>query len=298
MTTQAQTCRDPDNSSSASSEGHDEYADATDCWPPASSGAPVPTAPLNGWGFYSPAFYCPVGYTSACSTTQGGHLGGGNGVVYSLISGETAVGCCPQGFTCSVNGVYQTCKSEAGYGAAFPVVTCESGSSNGFTEMAIPATIEASSTTYNFAAYDMYAPMIEIRWQSSDRPAKTPAMTTSTSSTLSSRTGTSTPSNGLATSTKIAIGATVPALVIIAAVLLGVLLWRRKRGRAPDTKQDPTESKFDSSSPVLDHNTRYGPYREPRWSPLHEMEEQRFAQELESKNFALRVRHELEGGLK
>ena len=70
--------------------------DDTACWPPTSKGAQERSAPLSGWGFYSPGVHCPVGYATACSATGG--KGGGSGwpVQFKLRDGETAVGCCPK----------------------------------------------------------------------------------------------------------------------------------------------------------------------------------------------------------
>jgi hypothetical protein len=87
---QAQTCY------SAGAGGSETYGvkDATQCWPPTSSGLPEPTPPLWGWGFYSPGLICPTGYTSACSATAGSALTWTP--EWSLAAGETAVGCCPR----------------------------------------------------------------------------------------------------------------------------------------------------------------------------------------------------------
>ena len=68
--------------------------DATNCWPPASAGAPKPTPPFRGRGFYSPGTVCPSGHWSACSATGGGTSGWP--VEFSLLPSETVVGCCPR----------------------------------------------------------------------------------------------------------------------------------------------------------------------------------------------------------
>lgn len=79
------------------------YEDNFNCWPPRSS-APgstiaTPAGALLGWGLYSPGLVCPAGMTSACSATGGGSSGWP--VQYTLLEGETAVGCCPTYFACA-----------------------------------------------------------------------------------------------------------------------------------------------------------------------------------------------------
>lgn len=71
-------------------------ADATTCWPPTSDGAEEKSAPLSGWGFYSPGLHCPAGYATACSATGGSGGKSDWPVQFRLGDGETAVGCCPR----------------------------------------------------------------------------------------------------------------------------------------------------------------------------------------------------------
>jgi hypothetical protein len=68
--------------------------DNTDCWPPAIAKAGTPTHPFFGWGFYSPGLACPTGYTTACTAVHGGRSEWP--IEFTLVPGETAVGCCPQ----------------------------------------------------------------------------------------------------------------------------------------------------------------------------------------------------------
>jgi hypothetical protein len=72
----------------------DGVEDDTECWPQTNAGLPEPTMPLWGWGFYSPGVICPTGYTSACSAIAGSALTWTP--EWSLIAGETAIGCCPR----------------------------------------------------------------------------------------------------------------------------------------------------------------------------------------------------------
>ena len=68
--------------------------DYTGCWPPAIKQAGTPGFPFMGWGFYSPGLACPTGYTAACTAEHGGRSGWE--VEFTLIPGETAIGCCPE----------------------------------------------------------------------------------------------------------------------------------------------------------------------------------------------------------
>ena len=67
--------------------------DAASCWPPRQGAPATPPQPFAGWGFYSPGYVCPMGYTAACSATSGGNKGWP--VQFILASSETAIGCCP-----------------------------------------------------------------------------------------------------------------------------------------------------------------------------------------------------------
>jgi hypothetical protein len=68
--------------------------DNTACWPPVLAKHASPTHPFNGWGFYSPGIHCPTGYTSACTTEY--QKRGDWPAQFSLVEGETAIGCCPR----------------------------------------------------------------------------------------------------------------------------------------------------------------------------------------------------------
>ena len=74
---------------------------------------------------------------------------------------------------------------EPGSGAVFPIVTCQSGSSNGFSNMAIPTMVTVGTLEYDITTYQVYAPMVEIRWQSSDLIANSTSASLSSTSTSS-----------------------------------------------------------------------------------------------------------------
>ena len=75
-------------------DGSGSPTDHTSCWPPVISRAGTPSAPFHGWGFYSPGLACPTGYTAACTAVHGGRSEWE--VQFTLIAGETAIGCCPE----------------------------------------------------------------------------------------------------------------------------------------------------------------------------------------------------------
>ncbi|KAE9369984.1 hypothetical protein N431DRAFT_345662 [Stipitochalara longipes BDJ] len=155
---EAQTCY------SGGAGGSETYGvkDATQCWPPTSAGLPEPTPPLWGWGFYSPGLICPTGYTSACSATAGSALTWTP--EWSLAAGETAVGCCPSQYACTNNQPnVNTCQFVVS-STSVPVMTCHSGTTTDFSYLQVPFTVSNTAEP----TFTLYAPLIQINWQSSD----------------------------------------------------------------------------------------------------------------------------------
>ncbi|KAK3693357.1 hypothetical protein B0T22DRAFT_39168 [Podospora appendiculata] len=151
--------------------------EATSCWPPTSSGAPSYSGSSSAWGFYSPGLFCPTGYATACSAIGGSGGESGWPVQFKLLDGETAVGCCPSGYGCAnING--QVCTMVA-TSTTVPTVTCEGTKSGDLAFQTVPDA-KASIT-----AFSLFAPMIQINWQSSDKP-----QTTAIASSSASQTGT------------------------------------------------------------------------------------------------------------
>lgn len=74
-------------------DGSGAPQDHTSCWPPATKKAGTPQHPFVGWGFYSPGLACPTGYTAACTAEYGKRPEWE--IEFTLIPGETAIGCCP-----------------------------------------------------------------------------------------------------------------------------------------------------------------------------------------------------------
>ena len=152
--------------------------DDTACWPPATQGVAQPSVPLKGWGFYSPGVQCPQGYTTACSATAGGATGWK--IQFLMAPSETAVGCCPLGYNCA-NQNGQTCISIA-TSTTVTTATCKSGTTGGVAVATLP------NPAISVPTLNVYAPMIHIAWQPSDRPEepKTTNSATTSSTTKSS----------------------------------------------------------------------------------------------------------------
>ncbi|KAK4096996.1 hypothetical protein N658DRAFT_562101 [Parathielavia hyrcaniae] len=158
--------------------------DDISCWPETSKGAESKTGPFHGWGFYSPGLHCPVGYATACSATGGSGGQSGWPVQFKLGHGETAVGCCPSGYGCAnING--QTCTMVA-TSTVMSTVTCDGNKRAALAFQTIPDP-KASIT-----AFSLFAPMIQINWQSSDRPSLTSSDSTSIGSSSQSSSAPST----------------------------------------------------------------------------------------------------------
>ena len=210
--------------------GPSAVLDATSCWPPKDRAVPAPKNPLAGWGFYSPGIICPAGHTSACSATAGAR--GGFPFQFSLAAQETAVGCCPVGYKCTVqNSGWQTCLfDKENSSGEIQTVTCDEGKSVGLGVLTMPR-----------ATIDVWAPLIQINFQPSDLPAV---------SSSSTSTGQGPPPTGPAgsetsgVSTGAIAGIAVGAVVIILGILGAALfVWRRKRAQ----RREDGFSQFDAS---------------------------------------------------
>ncbi|KAH7014428.1 uncharacterized protein B0I36DRAFT_210377, partial [Microdochium trichocladiopsis] len=157
--------------------------DNGDCWPPRAANAPSSSFPFNGWGFYSPGLACPTGYAPACMQTAGGTLDEGFDFQFPLAAQETAVGCCPSGYTCAyVSNGAQTCQSVASNRAVVTTGTCNLNRDNiAFSPKTIPflATITAAQQQPVLATvttYTLQAPLFQLVYRSSDS-ASFPAIT-------------------------------------------------------------------------------------------------------------------------
>ncbi|KAK4246092.1 hypothetical protein C7999DRAFT_33488 [Corynascus novoguineensis] len=150
-----------------------EPQDHTTCWPPTTRLSRPPTHPFVGWGFYSPGLECPSGYTTACTARYNGRPDWE--IEFSLIPGETAVGCCPEGFMCT-NRNGNTCiatDTELALATGF----CSGSQVANIGQTTFPASVEVTTTITDDGGtavetfvQDMVflAPMFQLNFQSSD----------------------------------------------------------------------------------------------------------------------------------
>ncbi|KAH6652174.1 hypothetical protein BKA67DRAFT_660936 [Truncatella angustata] len=224
---QAQTC----------ANGGAVPVDDSSCWPARTSDPPSITGgpAFHGWGFYSPGVMCPNGYTSACASTVG--QDDGFSFQFRLTSSETAIGCCPTGYTCVIQTRDQTCVSVA-RSTSVLTGTCPGGSSTiSYAYKSLPFAY-SSSIMDNFT---IMAPLFQLVHQPSD------TMTTGTPSVISAATTSSTSSSNISgpnvsTGTRLSVGAAVGIGVGIAVAvfligLLSYLLWRSQRKRKAHSAQ-------------------------------------------------------------
>ncbi|KAI9667929.1 MAG: hypothetical protein M1821_000749 [Bathelium mastoideum] len=138
-------------------------------------------------GFYSPGYICPSGYDTAClqsPVVSSGHVffSGDFSFLRQPLGKEIAIGCCPMGFGCAITsaGDYQT---QFCYADVFsttitgtPCVEYEVYGS-GMTSTTLPSLSTAAISLGNILV-DMYAPLFQLIYHSSDLPhASNPADT-------------------------------------------------------------------------------------------------------------------------
>lgn len=229
----------------------------TNCMPHA-SGVSLPNPTLSS--YYSPAVYCPSGYTVACS---------------SEVGPETRAVCCPQldnipvlsknSFTCYSSPPAWGAWSS--YGCAFAMGTAVS---EGPIRIVVTdgAGTRTTSTSLTNINEGLNAYSVQIRWKAADLASITSSSSASSStsgtasvgssvggavsSTLARSTATSarstssatntqsggqsSTSSGLSTGAIVAIGVIIPVVVIIGLVA-GFFFWRRSKKSRAGTRQ-------------------------------------------------------------
>ncbi|KAH7014159.1 uncharacterized protein B0I36DRAFT_369148 [Microdochium trichocladiopsis] len=231
----------------------DSLADEQSCWPPRTNNGGGPTTTsgaLGGWGVYSPGIVCPAGFTSVVASTYGVHE---SRFQFPLSAGETAVGCCPTisslrdaAFLATVDGSgHQTCRLVLSTGAV-DLVRCTSPGSTTVEARSVPW----SSGNSTMSQYDIYAPLIQIVWKSTDIPpgALPPAniVASATSSVTTTTTTNTSPSLEPLTWTgwqksMAVLGGAITAVVFCCLALLFAVFWslwkeikaRQRRPLAP-----------------------------------------------------------------
>lgn len=206
-----------------------------------------------------------------------------------------------RGFSC-FNGV-QTCISLL-TSATVATVTCESGTSAHFSHLTVPFAVELTDSASIISTFSVWAPMVQLKYQSSDLPPSsiTPSPTTTSGSTGDSIATTSSSNNNAALITdapvqdslpvgsRVGIGVGVAAGVIILAIIgfCAVRVWRRRRLVAPVTYQEAEQPReqpppfayqdVKQSAPVgpvelggTDHITPITHYEMPADAKVHEL---------------------------
>ncbi|CAI6333947.1 unnamed protein product [Periconia digitata] len=203
LAVRGQTCRVRDAKPTAE--------DDTGCWPRATAypSAAASASSLQGLGFYSPGVMCPQGYATACSAaiaTPGApppKVTGAPvpqfGFQFPLVAGETAVGCCPTGYTCAMNGGAQACHQVA-TNTKIDAMTCNNGVAIvDVNTLQVPFTSEGTPVQ----TLNIWAPLVQIHHQASDLPptsTPTPTPTPSSSSAIVTSSAVSSSSNAQSSS--------------------------------------------------------------------------------------------------
>ncbi|KAL2268940.1 hypothetical protein VTJ83DRAFT_3786 [Remersonia thermophila] len=257
------------------SNGEGRAEDHTRCWPPATAAAGSPQWPFMGWGYYSPGISCPVGYTTACTAEHGGRSEWAH--QFTLVPGETAIGCCPVGYRCD-NRNGNTCVADADRGHTTVVTTgsCVNGRMVNVGPATLPDLVTFTATDGSSEGQvvtrtrDMVllAPMYQLNFKASDLPQATgttdsttslptttpPPRTDANGSTITSGTnpGAASSNDALAESSSsaglsvgatagIAVGAAVSALLL---AFLAWYLWQRRQKRARELEQQQAYGDF------------------------------------------------------
>ncbi|MCJ1328486.1 hypothetical protein MMC10_005163 [Thelotrema lepadinum] len=312
---QAQSCLVPPSNGQA--------FDASTCWPPPITDTHTtvfaPEPPFNGWGFYSPAYICPSGYSTACTAAQLSD-GASSPIVfpgtefafqYPLQPGETAVGCCPSGLTCGISDTsQQTCIGTIS-STTFEAGFC-TGSAYNAVLVAVPGTFVYSVTaTQSVSSVDLFAPLIQLNWRAEDLAlSSTELLSTALSSTAPLSTELSSIASGVSTmapttfSTSvplaptstpnvpsearlshediIVIGVAVPLSVILLACLTAGIWYRKRQQRSQQRGQGA--KKMETERQELD-----GMKVERRPNRLRELEARGFPQELGTQAWPMRA---------
>ncbi|KAF7540903.1 hypothetical protein G7054_g1006 [Neopestalotiopsis clavispora] len=245
--------------------------DDSACWPPRATYAPTTQPGFNGWGFYSPGTLCPSGYTPSCTKTNG--LAGGFPFQYDLVTSETAIGCCPTGFSCTLDkNEKQTCVTIV-MSTSITTATCpgqDSGQPSIFHYKTLPSSVPSSTITSDSAImpgsvannFTLLAPLFQLVYQPSDltTAADAPAATfsngashaTATSSGVTNQTA-----SELGTTGRLSTGVAAGIGIATTAALLGLLVlayfaWRSKRRkRDPEMIQSTAYPSSTTGNPTI-----------------------------------------------
>ncbi|KAF2012429.1 hypothetical protein BU24DRAFT_425093 [Aaosphaeria arxii CBS 175.79] len=235
----------------------DGPVDNISCWPSVTAAALQPgVETFGGLGFYSPGTICPTGYVSACgfarpssgestsATITPGPMANGE-FQFPLVLGETAVGCCPTGYTCATDPSqgFQTCRQVASL-TNLEVKVCSSGVERQVPGFAVPFAVGSKTID----SLEIFAPLVQINWKSSDLQSATNRLgpTTSTNSSDASSVPQEShfsPPTGLS---KASITGIAVASILIGLLLLCIpayLWYRRRQSDTSSARSTPTISR-------------------------------------------------------
>ncbi|KAF2147009.1 uncharacterized protein K452DRAFT_330364 [Aplosporella prunicola CBS 121167] len=193
------------------------------CWPLGaprlSSGQKEQTPSV---GFYSPGVICPKNYTSACTSIFGENASGAFSFAFPPSEKETAVGCCPSGYSCANTGGYQSCIAETD-STVLSVAACMSSTIR--VNYASPFTIPYTSDDGLVAnSLHLQAPLIQLKWKEADRTVGISANTASES--------------GLSSTAIITLATTIPAVVLAATIVFVWWMLRRRKQRRRQAEEE------------------------------------------------------------
>ncbi|KAK4152980.1 hypothetical protein C8A00DRAFT_15763 [Chaetomidium leptoderma] len=260
-------------------------SDGADCWPPVTV-RETPKPPFFGWGFYSPGLACPTGYTTACTAEYGGRAGWD--IQFTLVPGETAVGCCPQDFSCTNRGGGNVCVAVASVGTQMIVETgvCPGPglAITGIAQATFPDIITTTITgAVQTATREMIllAPMFQLNYKASDLASASSSATTAsatgtnqdpdpdanTSGSDASSAASANNQGGLSTGAIAGIGVGAALGGILFAAAAGWLWWKRRK-RVRTTRQG---SSVASTAPETSHevDSSRGAWQAHKPEPLY-----------------------------
>ena len=123
-------------------------------------------------------------------------------------------------------------------GGSFPTVSCSSQMSNSFKYLTIPAAVTTGSSVVVVSSVSIYAPLFQLHMQATDVAARTsgptpgPGPTNGGNGTNNNNNQGSSGGGGLSPGAAAGIGVGC-AVLAMAGILGGVLLWRKRRKPKP-----------------------------------------------------------------
>jgi hypothetical protein len=187
--------------------------------------------------FFSPASICPSGFTNACSysknvwdeiptLTYGADVA--NQMTYLLQDGDTAIGCCPTGFSCD----------------SYFALTCTKAFSAGQTVTGVSygRSCSPTPTTLSFSTGILDSLNIVNGQQLNVWLLQNPGTDNHTSSSSGSI---------LSTGAKIGLGVGIPLGILIAAALIFIYCHRRRNQRKENRRQRDRQAQNRTDEPVL-----------------------------------------------